>query len=189
MAVYRKPKIKGQRRFGLLPEGVSIRHERKRRNKKTDYGRRLEEKQKLKFIYKILERQLRRYIEEALRSPGDPGEKILQNLETRLDSLVYRLGFAPTRQSARQLVSHGHVRVNGNKVDIPSYQVLPGETITLKERSLHNSLIRESLKNVKPEDLPAWLERQEDVGKLNYLPSKEELPQDINMAYIIELYH
>lgn len=183
MARDTRPKLKYMNRFGMLPEGTTIR--KRRKQKKTDYGLRLEEKQKLKFIYGIMERQLKKYVREALRKSGDPKIIILQQLETRLDNIVYRLGLAPTRVSAKQLVSHGHISVDGHKVTIPSYQVRPGQTLAVKEKIY--KAMKEFPEDSKPA-IPSWLERKNAKGSILRIPEKDELPQEVNMNYVVELY-
>ena len=158
------------------------------RKRKSDYGLRLEEKQKLKFIYDVKEKQLRRYVETALKSKGNPAESLLITLETRLDNVVYRLGFVPTRQSARQMVSHGHVMVDGEKVNVPSYSVKTGQEISIKEKMLRNVLVQESLENKKKQDLPSWLSRENNKGRAMASPSKEDLRKDVDMSQVMELY-
>jgi small subunit ribosomal protein S4 len=186
MARFLSNKHKYLRRFGMLPTEES-RSKASRPRRKTDFGVRLEEKQKLKFVYGVLERQLHRYAREAFRSGGDPREALLRRLEARLDNVVYRLGFALTRPQTRQLVSHRHVLVDGKKVDIRSYSVRPGQTVALTERTLRQPSVQESLSQKKPADIPAWLERDtNDTGHIRRLPAKEDLPQDIDMQRVIE---
>ncbi|EKP95724.1 MULTISPECIES: 30S ribosomal protein S4 [Thermaerobacter] len=159
-----------------------------RRQKLSEYGRRLLEKQKLRFMYGVLERQFRRYFERAQRSKGNTGERLLQLLETRLDNLVYRMGFAPTIWAARQLVVHGHIQVNGRKVDRPSYQVRPGDVIAVREKSRRIPLIQESLENAQraPEYLSVEPERFQ--GTLLRVPARDEIPIDIEESLIVEFY-
>lgn len=160
----------------------------KRRRKISDYGIRLREKQKLKFIYGVLERQFRRYFEKALKNPKDTGKVLLSLLECRLDNVLYRLGFAKTRRQARQLVTHGHVLVDDKKVDIASYNVKKGQIITLKQDSLTIPLVQESLKDNKPEQLAGWLERKGPVGRIKRVPEKDDLRVDIDISLIVEYY-
>jgi small subunit ribosomal protein S4 len=186
MARFLSNKKKYLRRFGLLAEDDTRATERPGR-RKTDFGVRLEEKQKLKFVYGIRERQLQRYARAAFRSVGDPRELILRQLETRLDNVVYRLGFASTRPQARQLVSHRHVLVDGKKVDIRSYSVRPGQTVSLTEKSLRRPSVQEALLRKKPADISDWLERNENgAGRLRRLPSKDDFPQDVDMQRVVE---
>lgn len=196
MARYTGPKYKRERRLGVtlglkskpskrleFPPGQ---HGRKGRKKLSDYGLRLTEKQKLKWTYDTTERQLRNYYEKAARSRGNTGEKLLQLLEVRLDNIVFRLGLTPTRAAARQLVSHGHVRVNEKKVDIPSYQVRPGEIISLDKKALEMPTVKESLK--EKGELPKWLKRKGPVGMVEAIPTRNQIPLDINENLIIEFY-
>ncbi|HEY8394515.1 MAG TPA: 30S ribosomal protein S4 [Thermaerobacter sp.] len=159
-----------------------------RRQKLSEYGRRLLEKQKLRFMYGVLERQFRRYFERAQRARGNTGERLLQFLETRLDNLVYRLGFAPTIWAARQLVVHGHIEVNGRKVDRPSYQVRPGDVIAVREKSRRIPLIQESLENAQR--VPDYLsvEPEKFQGTLLRVPARDEIPVDVEESLIVEFY-
>lgn len=171
-----------QRRLGILP-GT---HGRKGKRKVSDFGEQLAEKQKLKWTYGLLERQFRRYFEKAAKAKGVTGEMLLSLLERRLDNVVYRLSLAPTRAAARQLVSHGHVRVNDHKVSIPSYQVKPEDTITLSPKALNIPNIKElaSQKAV----VPQWLARKAAVGKVSRLPQRDDVTVDVNEQLIIEYY-
>lgn len=187
MARYTGPRIKYKRRFKLLPESPAGESHRDRR-RKSDYGIRLEEKQKLKFIYGVLERQFRRYFARAIQESQNTGQVLLQLLETRLDNVVYRLGFARTRPQARQLVTHGHVLVDERKVDIPSYNVKVGQTITLVPPTLENLQVQEAMQKSSPDDLPAWLKRKGPVGKVGRLPKDKDLRDDIDINLIIEHY-
>ena len=167
-----------------IPPGV---HGPKGRKKLSEYGKQLREKQKLKRLYGILERQLKNYYKRAIKIKGDTGLILLRFLEKRLDNVVYRLGFAPTRAAARQLVSHGHIRVDGKKVDIPSYQVRPGEVISIREKSLNIPIIKKMLaeKNVS---IPGWLERKAHAGKVLREPEREEIGDLIDESLIVEFY-
>lgn len=162
-------------------------HGVKGRGKISDYGRQLREKQIAKQTYGILERQFRRYVKQAMKSRGITGEKLLSLLESRLDNVVYRLGFAPTRAAARQLISHGHVLVDGQKVNIPSFQVKLGQKIQLKDESMKIPMVMEALsqKNIQ---LPSWLERQGPVGKVKELPTRENIDVNIDEQLIVEFY-
>jgi small subunit ribosomal protein S4 len=160
------------------------------RPKHTDYGIQLREKQKVKRIYGLLEKQFRNYVELAERKKGVTGENLLTLLESRLDNMVYRMGFASSRAQARHLVNHGHFLVNGRKVDIPSFQVKPGMAVELREKSRTMAAVEESLKTVSRRGVPPWLE----VDSANYrgvvkaLPSREELPPTIREQLIVEFY-
>jgi len=146
------------------------------------------EKQKLRFMYGVLERQFRRYFERAQRARGNTGERLLQLLETRLDNLVYRLGFAPTIWAARQLVVHGHIQVNGRKVDRPSYQVRPGDVIAVREKSRRIPMIQESLESAQR--VPDYLsvEPEKFQGTLLRVPARDEIPVDVEESLIVEFY-
>ena len=151
------------------------------------------EKQKLKFLYGGLrEKQFKRYFEMASKSKENTGEMLLQYLERRLDNVVYRLGFASTRRQARQLVAHGHVLVNGKKINIPSYLVEAGDVIEIKENSRDIPFIKENLDNIDPRSIPSWLELDKDNfrGRVIRLPEnvQEYLEIPINLQYIIEFY-
>lgn len=165
-------------------------HGRRPRRRMSEYGRQILEKQKLKFIYGVTERQLRRYLEMAKKGRGTTGERLLQILECRLDNVVYRLGFAPTLPAARQLVSHGHIRVNGAKVDIPSYLVKPGDVIELRERSRNLDVVTASLEARSQGSLPGYLsfDREARRGRLERVPAKEEIPVPVDDSLVIEFY-
>ncbi|WP_028949730.1 30S ribosomal protein S4 [Sulfurihydrogenibium subterraneum] len=161
------------------------------RKKLSDYGVRLQEKQKLKFLYGGLrEGQFRRYFEEASKKAGNTGVVLLQLLERRLDNVVYRLGFAKTRQQARQFVKHGHFTVNGKKVDISSYRVDVGDIIEVREKSKKLSVFKENLESRDPRSVPRWLELDKDSmrGKVIEIPEEIELEIPVNVQYIIEFY-
>lgn len=162
----------------------------KRRGKESEYGMQLREKQKAKRYYGLLERQFRNFFNKALRRKGVTGEQLLVLLERRLDNVVYRMHFAPSRKAARQLVSHGHIRVNGKKVDIPSYLLKEGDTVEVKEKSKKLVSVVESLKNVAKVGVVPWIEVNPDQvkGKLLYLPKREEIDLPVNEQLIVELY-
>jgi small subunit ribosomal protein S4 len=159
------------------------------RVRESDYQVQLREKQKLRTMYGVLERQFRRYYEEAARRPGITGEYLLQMLEQRLDNVVWRSGFAATRPQARQLVNHGHFRVNGKKVDIPSYQVRPGDVITTKDRSKDLIVIQHSV-DTQDRLVPDWLVVNVDDRQItvNDRPRRDQIDTDINEQLIVELY-
>lgn len=161
---------------------------KKRRKKASEYGLQLREKQKAKRTYGVLERQFRRYVREAQKAKGQTGEKLLQLLETRLDNVVYRLGFAPSRPATRQLVTHGHVLVDGKKVNIPSYGIKPNQTITITSESLNTPTVKKTIETTKNEPLPPWLVRKAAVGKVLSLPKREDIATDINEQLIVEFY-
>jgi small subunit ribosomal protein S4 len=158
-----------------------------KRKKMSEYGVQLQEKQKLKFIYGVLEKQFRSYYEEAARQKGITGENLLRILNSRLDYLVFQAGFARTLEGARQLVNHGHVLVNGNKVDIASFQVRPGNVISLREKSRDLAVVKESLAVATR---PAYLDFNENEQAATYtrLPHREEMPQQVEEHLIVEFY-
>ncbi len=162
-----------------------------KRGRLSDYGVQLREKQKVKRIYGMLERQFHSYYQKASGQKGNTGENLLRMLESRLDNIVYRMGFAVTRAAARQLVSHAAIRVNGKKVNLPSYQVRPGDEISLSERAKSQLRVQEALTVSQEMDLvPAWMEvdAKKASGLLKTLPERSDLPSDINESLIIELY-
>lgn len=167
-----------------IPPGV---HGQKRRRRPSDYALRLREKQKVKRIYGLLEKQFRRCFLKASKKKAVAGEELLKLLEKQLSNVVYRLGLAPTRMAARQLVAHGHVLVNDKKVDIPSYQVRKGETIAFKNKSLEIPIVKKMLSEKKPL-LPSWLKRRGPVGKVVGEPKREDVRADINEQLIVEYY-
>ncbi len=160
------------------------------RVKFSDYGIRLREKQKVKRIYGVSEKQMRRYYEIATKIPGQAGHNLLQLLERRLDNVVYRLGFAFSRAQAREYVNHGFFKVNGKNVDIPSYLVKQGDIIELKEKYRNNPLIKESLEAVIRRGIPSWLELDIEnfKGIIKSLPTREDITMPIQESYIIEFY-
>lgn len=166
------------------PPGV---HGPKGAKSSSQYGKQLREKQKVKRMYGIMESQFAKYAEQAFKSRGNTGEALLVSLEKRLDSVVFRLGFAPKRTSARQLVSHRHVLVNGKKVNIPSYVVSVGDTVTLDSKGLN---IPEIKKNLDSEDvkIPSWLERKAAVGKVSKEPTRADIVESISEQDIVEFY-
>src|SRR3982751_2724026 len=165
-------------------------HGQNRRRKRSDYGEQLREKQKVKRIYGIAERQFRGYYYKALRMPGVTGNTLIQLLERRLDNVVYRMGFASDHAEARQLVRHGHFTINGKKVNIPSYLVRAGDEIEVKEPSKKVTRVLESLGAVDRRGVPKWLELDKDnfKGKLTALPARDDLTMPIREQLIVELY-
>jgi small subunit ribosomal protein S4 len=162
---------------------------RSRRRRLSDYGVRLREKQKVKRIYGLQEGQFRNLFDRALRTPGVTGENLVVALESRLDNVVYRMGFAPSRKSARQLVRHRHVLVNGRPVDIPSYSVRPGEEIRLKEKAREMPVVREAIEQAR--DLrPSWLAVDEKTmtGRMVQRPTRADIPLAVQEQLIVELY-
>jgi len=165
-------------------------HGRARRAKMVGYGIQLREKQKVKRTYGVLENQFRRYFEEADRRKGITGELLLQQLERRLDNVVYRLGFATSRPQARQLVRHGHFTINGKKVDIPSYQARPGDIVGLRPSSRENPTIVHAMEEVKGRGIPEWLSLDAGAiaGKVSQLPTREQINLPVQEQLIVELY-
>ncbi|MCB1098135.1 MAG: 30S ribosomal protein S4 [Verrucomicrobiales bacterium] len=201
MARYRGPKDKLNRRFGVALFGPSKSLERRAygpgqhgprrgRRKQSDYAVALAEKQKLKFQYGVLEKQFRRYFAEASRRRGITGEILLQLLESRLDNVVYRLGMANTRSAARQFVGHGHVLVNGTRVDIPSYDVKPGDVITVRESARSRQVAIRFLDITQAAPVPDWVtvDRDNLTGTFARIPSREEIAPLVNEQLIVELY-
>ena len=199
MARYRGPKQKIARRFKEPIFGPSTALERKpygpgehgrsRFTRKSEYAIQLDEKQKAKHTYGLLEKQFRNLYDKATRQEGVTGEVLMQLLESRLDNVVYRLGFARSRRQARQLTSHRHIVVNGQVVNIPSYQVKPGDVISVRPRSRNLQLVEESLESYSTSKYK-WLEtdRKSKTGKFLNLPVMDEIPENINVQLIIELY-
>ncbi|MCF6097639.1 30S ribosomal protein S4 [Thermovorax subterraneus] len=160
------------------------------KRKLTEYGLQLREKQKAKRIYGVLEQQFKIYFEEASRRKGVTGENLLRLLECRLDNVVYRLGFAKSRAQARQIVRHGHIEVNGKKVDIPSYQVRPGDVIAVREKSRSLELFKEMAELGKGKVMPEWLSVNYDTlsGEVLRYPNREDIDVPIQEHLIVELY-
>ena len=158
------------------------------RRKKSEYASQLQEKQKVKFIYGVLEKQFRSYYEKAVRMPGKAGDNLLIQLESRLDNVVFRLGYATTRREARQLVNHGHFTVNGKKVNIPSYQVKPGMVVALKDSSRSIERFKQNLEIYHV--VPRWLEFDENnmIGKVVAVPTREDIDLPVEERLIVELY-
>jgi small subunit ribosomal protein S4 len=200
MARYTGPRLKIIRRFGQHLPGLTRKsaenrpyppgqHGLSRKPKASDYRIRLEEKQKLRANYGLTERQLRTYFKRAVRAKGDTGQNLLTMLESRLDNVVFRAGFAGTTPSARQLVAHGHIRVNGKKVDIPSYRVKSGDVVTLRERSKKIMQITEQFASPVLE-VPSYLSRDEGSlqATISSEPTREDVPLDIQENLIVEHY-
>lgn len=161
-----------------------------RRGKETEYGLQLREKQKLKRIYNVFERQFHRVFEEAARKKGVTGEMLLQNLERRLDNVVYRMGFASSRRQARQWVRHGKIAVNQRKVDIPSYLVHIGDRVEIRENFRDNLNVKQSLERLQHRGVPEWLEVDPASfsGVLKKIPAKEDIALPVQEQLIVELY-
>jgi len=160
------------------------------RQRASEYARQLREKQKVKRMYGLLEKQFRKYFHEAARMPGVTGANLLQLLERRLDNTVHRLGFAATRAEARQLVRHGHFRVDGRKVDIPSFRVKPGQVIDVKEKSKTMQRINDSMGAVERQGVPGWLELdvESHKGTVQAIPARDDVSASIEEQLIVELY-
>ena len=201
MGRYTGPKDKLSRRFGVPLFGTTKALEHKNyppgmhgpkgsRRKHSEYSVALAEKQKLRFQYGILERQFRRYFELASNKRGVTGVLLLQMLETRLDNVVFRLGFANSRSSARQFVGHGHIQVNGRKVDISSFAVKPGDVVTVKDNPKSRSLAARNLELTQITAVPDWLTLDKDhySGGVARIPSREEIAPIVNEQLIVELY-
>ncbi len=198
MARYTGPKRKLSRREGVALFAKDLAYiERKgavapgakgtrRARKPSDYGIQLREKQKAKRTYGLLEKQFRKYYQMASKSKGNTGFTLLGLLETRLDNVVYRLGFAASRNEARQMVSHGHISVDNKKVTIPSYQTKSGSTIAILGKMLDNTQVKKSLKTEST--LPEWLDKKAAVGKILRAPNRDEMEQGINESLIVEYY-
>ncbi len=172
-----------QRRIGIPPGHLG----RRGRRRMTDYGKQLLEKQRVKWTYGVLEKQFRRYFKQALKKKGATGQELLRLLERRLDNVVYRLSLAPTRTMSRQLITHGHIVVNGKKINIPSYQVKTGDIITLGNKAIKIPHLAALITDKKPL-LPNWLSRKAIVGKVGRMPEREDIDADINEQLIVELY-
>ncbi|MBC5638635.1 MULTISPECIES: 30S ribosomal protein S4 [Ornithinibacillus] len=198
MARYTGPVWKKSRRLGISLTGTGKeldkrpyapgQHGANQRRKLSEYGLQLQEKQKLRFMYGLNERQFRTLFDKAGKMKGVHGENFMVLLESRLDNLVYRLGLARTRRQARQLVNHGHVTVDGSRVDIPSYLVKPGQTIGLREKSRNLDIVKEAIEvtNFVPEYLTFDADKLE--GTFNRLPERSELPSEISEQLIVEFY-
>jgi small subunit ribosomal protein S4 len=199
MARYTGPKSKIARKFGEpifgpdkvlskknYPPGI---HGNNRRKKTSEYGIQLREKQKAKYTYGVLEKQFRNLFEKASRTKGIKGEVLLQLLESRLDNVVFRLGFAPTRDAARQLVSHRHIVVDGKVVNIPSYLLKPGQVIGVREKAKSMEIITEALNGFNHSKYP-WMEfdATSKSGKFLHLPERSDIPENIKEQLIVELY-
>lgn len=199
MARYTGPKTKIARKFGepIFGEDKVLakknyppgQHGANRRRKTSEYGQQLREKQKAKYTYGVLERQFRNLFEHAARTKGITGEVLLQLLESRLDNVVYRLGLAPSRPAARQLVLHKHICVNGKTVNIPSYRVVAGDVITVREQSKNLEVIADCVSGFNHAKYP-WIEWDETIkgGKFLHMPERADIPETIKEQLIVELY-
>lgn len=201
MARYTGPKTKISRRYGVLLGGSARAFENKQyppgmhgpkgaRRKISEYGTALAEKQKLRFQYGVLERQFRRYFEMASRRRGITGVILLQLLETRLDNVIYRMGFAKTRPAARQLVSHGHVSLNGRKTNASSAVLKIGDTVTIKDKANSQRLVQRGLEQTQIVEPPSWLlvDKEAMTGKVMSIPTRDEINPVVNEQLVVELY-
>ncbi len=195
MAVNRVPVLKRCRSLGLDPTYLGIdkksTRELKRANRKvSEYGLQLREKQKAKFIYGVLEKPFRNYYKKADRMQGQTGTNLMVLLETRLDNVVFRMGFARTRMEARQIVDHKHILVNGKCVNIPSYRVKPGDTIEIKEKCKGSQRYKDILEATSGRLVPEWLEADPEAlkGSIKELPTREAIDVPVNEVLIVELY-
>ena len=195
MARNMQPVLKRCRTLGIDPSVMGIDKKSKRnpkptRRKQSEYGLQLTEKQKVKFIYGMLEKQFRRYYEMAVKMPGITGENLLQILESRLDNVIFRLGLANTRRESRQMVSHGHILVNGKRVDIPSYRVKVGDVITLKESTKSSDRIKDIVEANSTRTVPKWLDMDKNTltGKVIALAARDDIDFEVAEHLIVELY-
>lgn len=205
MASYHGPKAKAQRRFGQVliprakyqrilekrpyPPGDHGKEKQFRSGRRSDYGLQLNEKQKLSFLYNIRETQMRRYFNKARRQPGNTGANLLILLERRLDNLVYRAGFAATIWAARQLVKHGHVLVDGQRVDLPSFSVKPGQVISLKEDMRKNVHVVEALESSAHNLSYLAVDKNNVTATLTALPVRDEIPAPVQEQLVVEFYN
>ena len=196
MAVDRTPVLKRCRQLGIEPVTMGYNkksnrgeHQRRRRQE-SEYGQQLREKQKAKFIYGVLEKQFRGYYDKAKKVEGITGDNLMTILESRLDNVIFRLGFARTRKEARQTVRHGHITVNGHRVDIPSYQVKAGDVVAVANKAKDLLPIKEALISSEHMAVPAWLEV--DIEKLQgsvlQTPARDQIDLEIDAQLIVELY-
>ncbi len=195
MAKNTQPILKRCKTLGISPAVLGVSKETKRtpkqsRRKQSEYALQLNEKQKVKFIYGVLEKPFRRYYEKAEKMEGKTGEMLLQLLERRLDNVVFRLGFAKTRREARQLTSHGHFTVNGQRVDIASYLTKPGDVIAVREKSRSSEKFKALIEELGSTSTPKWLERETDSfeGKVIAMPQRDDIDYDVAEHLIVELY-
>ena len=195
MAINRQPVLKRCKTLGINPATMGIdkssnRNPKQDRKKQSEYGLQLNEKQKVKFIYGVLEKQFRKYYVMATKKQGITGEMLLQILESRLDNVVFRLGLANTRREARQIVNHGHITVNGQKVDIPSYLVKPGDVIAVREKSKNSVRIKEIVETNANRVVPKWLSMDKNTltGKVITLAARDDIDYEVEEHLIVELY-
>ena len=195
MAKNTQPVLKRCKTLGLSPAVLGYSKSTKRqpkqtRRKQSEYGMQLNEKQKVKFIYGVLEKQFLHYYEKAERKQGITGEILLQELERRLDNVVFRMGFGNTRREARQLVNHGHFTVNGKRVNIPSFQVKPGDVVAVCEKSRTTTKFKSLLEENGKKACPKWIEKANDAfeGKVVAMPARDDIDYEVAEHLIVELY-
>lgn len=195
MARNMQPIVKRCKTLGIEPSVMGYdkstrRNPKQSRRKQSEYGIQLNEKQKVKFIYGILEKQFRKYYVMATKQSGITGQNLLQILESRLDNVVFRLGLANTRKEARQIVNHGHILVNGKKVDIPSYLVKPGDVVAVREKSKSNGRMKEIVEDNAKRVIPKWLsmDKEKLEGRVLQLSDREDIDYDVEEHLIVELY-
>ena len=195
MARNMQPVLKRCRTLGIEPSVMGIdktsnRNPKPMKKKQSEYGRQLTEKQKVKFIYGMLEKQFRKYYVIATKMPGVTGENLLQLLESRLDNVVFRLGLANTRRESRQLVNHGHILVNGKRLDIPSYRVNVGDVITLKEKTQSSDRMKAVVEANSSRVVPKWLDMDKNTltGKVIALADRDDIDFEVAEHLIVELY-
>ena len=195
MARKMQPIVKRCKTLGIEPSVMGYdkstnRNPKQSRKKQSEYGIQLNEKQKVKFIYGVLEKQFRKYYVMAAKQAGITGQNLLQILESRLDNVVFRLGLANTRKEARQIVNHGHILVNGSKVDIPSYLVKPGDVVSVREKSKSSARMKEIVEANEKRIIPKWLSMDKNKleGKVLQLSDREDIDYDVEEHLIVELY-
>ena len=197
MAKNMQPIAKRCKALGISPAVMGYAKKTTNRNpgsqmkrKKSEYGIQLAEKQKVKFIYGILEKQFHDYYEKAAAAPGKTGDNLLITVERRLDNVVFRMGFANTRREARQLVNHAHFTVNGKRVNIPSYQVKPGDVVAVSEKSRSTTKFKSLLEENGKKACPKWIEKANDSfeGKIVAMPARDDIDYDVAEHLIVELY-
>lgn len=195
MAKNMQPILKRCKTLGIEPGVMGIdkksnRNPKQSRKKQSEYGLQLTEKQKVKFIYGVLEKQFRKYYVMATKKSGITGEMLLQILETRLDNVVFRMGLANTRREARQIVNHGHILVNGKKVNIPSYLIKQGDVVTVREKSKNSDRMKEIVEVNASRLVPKWLDMDKNTltGKVVALPARDDIDYEVEEHLIVELY-
>lgn len=196
MAINKEPLLKKCKYLGISPMVMGVSKDTKRkadqgnRKKLSEYGMQLKEKQKLKFIYGVLEKQFYHYFEIAEKQQGQAGTNLITILESRLDNVVFRMGLATTRRESRQLVTHGHFSVNGKRIDIPSYRIKPGDVISLRENSRKSTKFKEIVELTNGRVIPLWLEanKEDFSAKVVRMPAKEDLDYEVEEHLIVELY-